>query len=591
MRLIKTALELRKISTAGQNIFLGSWCVKDASALLRLKQKYKVLPYHWDDREKFNADYLYLTSLYEANLTRFTTILNHTHQLNRSSDYWRIIIGPWLRFCGDALFDRYECIKTAAKARDARTYEIGDYDLNDWCADDFPEFFSDLLSDEWNEVIFSECMIFQNFSTKQEKDFKIKPNRVSKTLGWQEYIKGIIKKLQFKFFKITQKHEPGIIFAGAYMPITNFIRLNLKLRQVPCNNSGMIVCRNATIDHKLRSKITTSEDKAGFEGFLSHMLPKLMPAIYLESFLEVREAALNLTVGIPKSVYTSVSYQSDDFFKIWVAEQKEIGTRLIIGQHGGHFGIGKHNQTVDHQMLVATDFVSWGWKYKGQSNVTKLPSLKLADAVTLKPVKDGDILYIMTNLPRYFYCHYSFPVAGQFVSYLEQQIKFFGELDSRYLKHLRIKLDSSFANKGWDLEKLIRVEGYSECIDQSKKNLWSLIKKSRLCVCTHNATVFLETLSRNFPTIIFWDKKTNEINAEAQPFLDLLVDAKILFYSPHEAAAQVNCIADDVGDWWLSDKVQLARRLFCENYVVTSIDWQEEWANFLLNTERSDQTF
>ena len=71
MRLIKTALAVEEISAIDQDMFLGSWCVKDPSALMGHNPKYKVLPYHWDDREKFNADYLYLTSLYEENLTKY----------------------------------------------------------------------------------------------------------------------------------------------------------------------------------------------------------------------------------------------------------------------------------------------------------------------------------------------------------------------------------------------------------------------------------------------------------------------------------------------------------------------------------------
>ena len=59
--------------------------------------------------------------------------------------------------------------------------------------------------------------------------------------------------------------------------------------------------------------------------------------------------------------------------------------------------------------------------------------------------------------------------------------------------------------------------------------LWTQIKKSRLCVCSHNATVFLETLSRNFPTIVFWDERFNEISKDSKPLVDLLV-AMLKFY-------------------------------------------------------------
>ena len=254
-------------------------------------------------------------------------------------------------------------------------------------------------------------------------------------------------------------------------------------------------------------------------------------------------------------------------------------------------GIGKINQTLDHQLSIASKFFSWGWADESTSKVVNLPSIQLSGLRGIRQAPDGDILHILSSLPRYFYCNYSIPVGGQFLSYLDDQLKFFGSLSSSSIANLRIRLATNNQPGYWDLNSYFALEGYSKYVDQSDRNLWSLIENSRLCVCTHNATVFLQTLSRNFPTIVFWDKNLNEINPEAQPFIDLLADAKILFYSPHEASAQVNSIAHSVGDWWFSDQVQLARRLFCGKYAVTSMNWQNEWANFLLNLRRSDEIF
>ena len=77
------------------------------------------------------------------------------------------------------------------------------------------------------------------------------------------------------------------------------------------------------------------------------------------------------------------------------------------------------------------------------------------------------------------------------------------------------------------------VFGVLEKIDDSKHGLWTQIKKSRLCVCSHNATVFLETLSRIFQPGI-WDERFNEISKDSKPLVDLFVDAEILFYHPKQ---------------------------------------------------------
>ncbi len=110
--------------------------------------------------------------------------------------------------------------------------------------------------------------------------------------------------------------------------------------------------------------------------------------------------------------------------------------------------------------------------------------------------------------------------------------------------------------------------------------------QSKLCICTHNATVFLETLAMNFPTIVFWNPVYYEINDDAKPFFDMLREAGILFHCPEAAAAKVNSIEDNIEQWWYSDSVQMARKKFCEQYAHSSDDWAHEWGEFLLGAKK-----
>ena len=54
--------------------------------------------YHWSDKNKLDKDNYYLTLLYEKYLTSLSTILNKFHGIEQDHKYWRIIIGPWLRY-------------------------------------------------------------------------------------------------------------------------------------------------------------------------------------------------------------------------------------------------------------------------------------------------------------------------------------------------------------------------------------------------------------------------------------------------------------------------------------------------------------
>ena len=584
MRLIKTSIDFSGSKSADDVVLLGSWCISEE--MIGQREQYTTVHYHWDNRDKYNADYIFLTTLYEKTLISLTRLLNETHNLNKNINYWRIIIGPWLRFFIDALFDRYECVKEAKKIDGLNLCNILPYDLDNWTVNDFGDFYNDLTSDEWNEVIFSECVKYQDLSYIEINHSPVQPNRdLKKPVKIQKKIKNTVKIIITRYAKFLKNYKKGIVFIGPYMSIAKYLNLNFKLRQAPYNINGIVVAPKSSQNHKMRSKLSLVNDKKTFEDFMSHMLPKFMPKIYLESFLLTRSEILKNLPEKPKAVFTAIGYQADDIFKIWTAEQKELGTPLIIGQHGGHMGIGKNSQPLDHQLLIASKFLSWGWKSKQHNNVIKLPSILLSGLGVLKPVSKGHILHIIGSLPRYFYCHYSVPVAGQYLSYLDNQLKFLSKLNGSSFEAVRIRLPREFQLGYWDLNKFFDLQGYSQYVDRSNKEIWSLIEDSRLCVCTQNGTAFLQTLSRNFPTIVFWDRNLNEINPVAQPFVDLLVDAGILFYSPEEAAEKVNKIKNNINEWWCSDKVQSARIKFCENFAFSSESWLNEWSEFLSLTK------
>ena len=565
------------------DIFLGTWCLKNFKNFLTAKKDYPIVPYQWDDRDNYSKDYTYLSEFYDKTLSDFSENLNEVHNTDKSKEYWRIIIGPWLRFCIDALYDRFECVRTASENSQITTCTLGIYDLNEWHPRDFHDFWNDFVSDEWNEVVLSECVKFQDLPYDVDRNFNIKPLiNPNGERSKSNQLKSFIKSLVLPLFSTIGRINTDVVFVSPYVKFSKVLKLALKLRQVPYVQNTQFTVKDLVINRGKRNLFRKSKVEDGFEKFARKLLPSLIPKSYLENFSLIRTCVLKRLPNKPKRVFTANAYQADDGFKIWIAEKKQLGCKLIIGQHGGHFGVGKFNQTVDHQLLIASSFISWGWRCDGQPHIVKLPSIQLSGAPELSHKKDGFILHIHSSLPRYFYCHYSIPVAGQFLSYLENQLEFAKSLDNCSREYYKIRLDPSSGSCGWNIEAQYASLGYSEKIDHSKEGLWTQIKKSRLCVCSHNATVFLETLSRNFPTIVFWDERFNEISTDSKPLIELLSDAEMLFYCPKQAAKKVNSISEDIDAWWSSEKVQSARIKFCDRYALTSKNWAKEWGDFLM---------
>lgn len=584
MRLIKTSIDFVDYDN-NQDILLGAWCLKNLEDILGSFDKYNKIPYHWDDREKYAGDYIYLTELYEANLSQLAGSLNTMHSTNYDLSYWRIVIGPWLRYFIDALFDRYECVKQAKEIGCITKSTIYSYDLDDICPASFDEFWSEFTTDEWNEIILSEC--FQDLEIPYTQSSENLVFRNHAKLTYFDILRASLIGLANMYSKLLGRLQSGPIIHNSYVPLKKIINFHFRLKKLPYFFKLTLDFPPSKTNLSLREKLSNiTIASKGFESVLARLIPSFIPKSYVEDFPKLRANALKTLPKNPTSIFTANAYQADEMFKVWAAEKVSNGVPLIIGQHGGTFGMAAVNQSEEHQLKIADKWLSWGWDCALIDNIVKFPSLQLSGRAFIKPRKNGDILHVLSSMPRYFYQHFSMPVAGQFLLYIKNQLNFLDGLEINYLDSVRIRLDSSNESRGWNIPKALDVAGYSTHVDQSNERIPSLLSRSRLCICTHNATVFLECLEMNFPTIIFWEPSHHEIRSDAVPFFDLLLEAGILFYTPEEAARKVNNVAHNVDEWWFSDEVQSARKKFCYRYAATSSDWELEWREFLLGVKK-----
>jgi len=110
--LITTALEITWPKNKDTPIlFLGEWCKLYGRKNTWESLDYKTAKYHWDDRKKLISDYDSLLEIHENFITELTSILNTIHKTNYSVRYWRILIGPWLGWFVQIVFDRWWMLK------------------------------------------------------------------------------------------------------------------------------------------------------------------------------------------------------------------------------------------------------------------------------------------------------------------------------------------------------------------------------------------------------------------------------------------------------------------------------------------------
>ena len=589
MRIIKTAVDFQNQETLLDRRFLGTWCLDYDQNTHSSIKKEEITPYHWDNRIKFKNDFPFLKDIYERKLIDCAHSLNRIHNLDRDIKYWRVIVGPWLRFFIDALFDRYECIRNANNCYKNSNYLLHDYDA-DISTRDFSEFYDCLTSDVWNEIIFSECIKslkipyeFSGISIKSQPK-KINNKKISISL----IILKFIKAYQYLISRFARK----ITIISPNIDLFNLVKLDFSLGNLPFIKSFEVKINKRDINFKKRNLLQFSETYSGFEIFLNEQILKNMPKIYIESYKEFKIKALKSFPQKTNVIYTANAYQSDDAFKFWAAEKCNSRSKLIIGQHGGTFGLSFFNQTEEHQLNIADTFISWGWKSEFFKNIISLPSIKLKRNNSIHPSQrnDGNFIHILGCVPRYFYNYFSMPVAGQFLNYIDDQIIFLNELDKNNLKKIKIREDASSLKWGWDVNSILKKNGFSDNIISTEESAITQLNNSALCICTHNGTVPIETLALNFPTIIFWDAKIYDIRPEARKYISILEDAGIFYDCPKLAAKKINLISDDISSWWLQSDVQKARSIFISKYGLSSFDPEKSLKEYLLKELDNEKT-
>jgi putative transferase (TIGR04331 family) len=107
------------------------------------------------------------------------------------------------------------------------------------------------------------------------------------------------------------------------------------------------------------------------------------------------------------------------------------------------------------------------------------------------------------------------------------------------------------------------------------------MRKAKIVVVDYSGTSYLEALTINVPTVLYWDHNIYLVKSDAEPYYQALRDAGILHKDPVSAAGKVNEIFDHPMKWWHSNTVQNARKGFCDRFAYARKDWMDVWVNEL----------
>jgi putative transferase (TIGR04331 family) len=554
-------------------VFLGEWCLLESRKDEWQQYDYTVVPHHWDVPEKMDTDIEHSHVLYEQMLVFLVRYLNSYHKLEKSEGYWRIVLGPWLIYMVQIVMDRWGVISTLLEQDPVSGFSTFDFDEQvmtplsmDMLVKDFIGQKSEFVSDHWHEYIFSQVLSWKGIDGEilDESHEPFPSRQENSTVGIFFKFKVLVREaIEVLLRHFTKANE--VFFLSTYLSVKSEIALQLRMWQVPKFYRRVPVpVYFADIEQRHVDAESYVSDRS-LVGFLKFILVKQIPIAYKEGFSScLNQIELQNWPRKPKLIFTANSYASDDLFKIWMATKEEEGTPICIGQHGGSYGIAQEAWLERHLFAISDAFVSWGWQSKDNKNVVPLGILKSFGRGG-KYDKQGKITLIhmaQTRLPYHIWTGIN--GMSQWKDYAQNQYMFVRALSDNARGEIRVRLLASDLG----VEQQIRWPTDTGDIefDDGSAPFLSVMEKSRLIISTYNATTFLESMSLNVPTIIFWDPNHYRINENASPYFELLKSVGIFHDSAESAAAMVSLICDNVDEWWLSSEVQDAKEKFCDQF-------------------------
>jgi putative transferase (TIGR04331 family) len=544
----------------GKVLFLGEWCRLHSRKSKWGKLDAKVVPYHWDNRKKLKQDFAYLQNLNHELLLELVPIMNFLHKIDHDENYWRLIIGFWLNIYTSVLFDRWSSIEAAKSLGFSLNTILLPLGNDVLACNDTADFINRSSEDPfWNHALFK--FILQR-DGDIKKSFSRKDHPISLNFNSQhaDSLKLAAKKL-LGFFSFA-KSKDYIFMIGTYLPLIAQFRLELKVRQVPCFWTTPVL-PNFEFDSTQRQfRLGNISKNSDFEALVRQLIPQLLPKVFIEGWEKTRYLTNRLPWPVkPKVIFTSSSHLTSDIFKVWVADKRMHGARLFIGEHGG-FGVAAFNASHSFEIGVTDRYISSGWGNENKK-ITKIGNFRQI-GLKVKPTQSGPALLVCGNMPRYNIDVRSMMLSSQVLNYLEDQFRFFDHLPLDIKQNLLVRLYHH--DYEWDQKARWKERHPKVIFEDSKKSMWRVAKRCRLFISTYNATTYVDSLTLNFPTVVFWNPDHWEVKDEAVKIFEALWEVGIFHKTPESAAKHIDNIWDNVMMWWHSNEVQHARTLFCEAY-------------------------
>ena len=563
--ILVTSSDERTWPLNGKILFLDNWCLNFERKLIWQKLNYEIYRNNKPTIEykiELTAEIRELENKIFGHLVR---ILNSYQKTNHTENFWRILIGHWLRIYLGTTLSRKHSLEGALKYFNVTGATFINLPNHDLIPKDFESMckFSD-------DPLYGSCLDLRilNSIDSKELDLKTVNDHIEKNIFEKSNPKNekltktkkIVTKFLWKIPHLFTTNTQAYI-GSTYLPRFYEFILQLSFFLTPKNWRMFLDHQvKASPDLQLRENLTSLLKESVNEGVITDLLFRIIPICYLEGFHDlVKDTMRSNLPANPSFIFTSNDFANYELFKMYAALKSSNNCKYFVGQHGNNYGTNKLvSPTVEE--ITCNHFITWGQNEKDDK---KLSGFVFKNAGRKYRKKIRTELLLVQHPLNWTKIDFS---SHDTQLYFEAQKRFFELLDTNLYENLIVRLYGGTANSVHSEISQYRELNNKLRIDTGSERIQNLIEKSKLVIFSYDSTGMLENLSLNIPTMAFWQFELKHLNAEAQEFYSMLEKVGIVHFTPESIASKVNKVWPDLENWWNSTDVQKARTLFCNRY-------------------------
>jgi putative transferase (TIGR04331 family) len=488
--------------------------------------------------------------------------LNVIHEVFETQQYWETIYITCLHRIVGSIKERLDLLVHIVELYSITDVFIPKFNAEDLVTEDSNDFIhKSRNSIHWNIYLLAKLIDFlPNISISyidedglpKSGDYKFSFNKKSRLFN-------SISNSFCRFFSLLTSQNDVFIY-HTYVNFRDRLLLSLKFRElffyfntIPQRS----IYNTLRIDTQTRMLLTKDSEVAGLELVASHLLPMVLPKVFLEGHKSLLKAAIDQPwPDNPKIIFTSNAYDTNEIFKIWAAEKVKHGAKYVIGQHGYGIGSNKFPLSERYYKRIAHNFITLGL-FKDAFTIPTYNFLKKSIRGSFSTSNTGSIL-IVTGL--YKVDKFSLLSYSNFSR--SNVLKFINDLENVGIKKFIIKLHPLDTTSKWNT--LFNNSGKTLHLFKPSFLNYIFPPKISLVVFTYESSLMLRNITHNIPFILVL-KTLDHINQDFKKYYQDLIEVDIVVKDFDELKDVVEGMYDNVYNWWSDERRKSALDSFRRN--------------------------